>query len=82
VRLAATAAGLSLYATPQRALLHARMAEALQVGRERAVPGLAPAARRYGPGVRRWADDLALLGPTAGPGPDRHLSPLAAISLR
>ena len=33
--LAAVAAGLSLYATPQRALLHARVADALDAGRAR-----------------------------------------------
>ena len=80
--LAATAAGLSLYATPQRALLHARMTHALDAGRERAVAGLTPAARRYGPSVHRWADDLALLDPTGGPGPDRSLSPYQAVFLR
>jgi hypothetical protein len=37
---------------------------------------------RYGPAVRRWADDLDLLEPAAGPGPDRALNPLAALSLR
>ena len=66
--LAAVAAGLSLYATPQRALLHARLADALDAGREQAVAGLTPAVLRYGPSVRRWADDLALLG-GRGPGP-------------
>ena len=79
--LAAVAAGLSLYATPQRALLHARVTGALDAGRDRAVAGLAPAAVRYGPTVRRWADDLALLG-SAGPGPARNLSPLTAVYLR
>ena len=73
--LAAVAAGLSLYATPQRALLHARVADALDAGRERAVAGLTPAVVRYGPTVRRWADDLTLLGATT-PGPARTLSPL------
>jgi MFS family permease len=79
--LAAVAAALSLYATPQRALLHARVTGALNVGRERAVAGLAPAAVRYGPSVRRWAGDLALLGATS-PAPDRILSPLTAVYLR
>ena len=79
--LAAVAAGLSLYATPQRALLHARVAGALDAGRERAVAGLTPAAVRYGPSVRRWAGDLALLG-TSSPAPDRTLSPLTAVYLR
>ncbi len=82
--LAAVAAGLSLYATPQRALLHARLTGALGVGRERAVAGLAPAAARYGPSVRRWADDLTLLGAAGpGPGPARTvLSPVTAVYLR
>jgi MFS family permease len=80
--LAGCAAGLSLYATPQRALLHARVSGALQVGRDRAVAGLAPAAARYVPAVHRWADDLALLSPGAGPDPDRSLSPYAAVYLR
>ena len=79
--LAAVAAGLSLYATPQRALLHARVTDALDAGRERAVAGLTPAVVRYGPSVRRWADDLTLLGATA-PGPARTLSPIAAVYLR
>jgi MFS family permease len=79
--LAATAAGLSLYATPQRALLHARVSHAVAAGRERAVAGLAPAAVRVGPAMHRWADDLGLLA-ADGPTPDRRLSPLAAISLR
>jgi hypothetical protein len=78
--LAAVAAGLSLYATPQRALLHARVTAALDAGRERAVAGLTPAVVRYGPSVRRWADDLTLLGATT-PGPARTLSPIAAIYL-
>jgi len=80
--LAAVAAGLSLYATPQRALLHARLADALDVGAEQTVPGLNPAAARHRPRVRRWADDLALLGPAAGPGLDRSLTPLTAVYLR
>lgn len=80
--LAAAAAGLSLYATPQRALLHARVAHALHTGRDAALAGLTPAAARVGPALRGWADDLALLGPAAGPGPDRHLHPLAAVPLR
>ena len=79
--LAAVAAGLSLYATPQRALLHARVTDALDAGRERAVAGLTPAVVRYGPSVRRWADDLTLLGATA-PGPARTLSPIEAVYLR
>ena len=79
--LAAVAAGLSLYATPQRALLHTQVIGALDTGRDRAVAGLTPAAARYGPTVRRWADDLALLGSTA-PGPARTLSPIAAVYLR
>ena len=79
--LAAVAAALSLYATPQRALLHARMAGALDAGRDRAVAGLTPAAVRYGPSVRRWAGDLALLC-TTSPAPDRTLSPLTAVYLR
>jgi len=79
--LAAVAAALSLYATPQRALLHARLAGALDAGRDRAVAGLTPAAVRYGPSVRRWAGDLALLG-TTSPAPDRTLSPLTAVYLR
>ena len=80
--LAAVAAGLSLYATPQRALLHARVTGAIDVGRDRAVAGLTPAVVRYGPAVRRWADDLALLGPAAAPGPARTLTPLTAVYLR
>jgi MFS family permease len=80
--LAAVAAGLSLYATPQRALLHARLADALDVGAEQTVPGLHPAAARYRPRVRRWADDLAILGPAGGPGLDRGLTPLTAVYLR
>lgn len=79
--LAAVAAGLSLYPTPQRALLHARVTDALDAGRERAVAGLTPAAVRYGPAVRRWAGDLTLLG-SAAPGPSRTLSPLTAVYLR
>ena len=79
--LAAVAAGLSLYATPQRALLHARVTDALDAGRDRAVAGLTPAVVRYGPSVRRWADDLTLLGATA-PGPARTLSPIEAVYLR
>ena len=79
--LAAVAAGLSLYATPQRALLHARLTGALDAGRERAVAGLAPAVLRYGPSVRRFAGDLALLCSTA-PGPARVLHPLTAVYLR
>jgi MFS family permease len=79
--LAAVAAGLSLYATPQRALLHARVADALDAGRDRAVAGLTPAVLRYGPAVRRWAGDLALLG-LAAPGPARTLTPLTAVYLR
>ena len=79
--LAAVAAALSLYATPQRALLHARLTGALDAGRERAVAGLAPAVLRYGPSVRRFAGDLALLGST-GPGPARVLSPMTAVYLR
>lgn len=79
--LAAAAAGLSLYATPQRALLLARVADAVHAGQERAVAGLTPAAVRYGPAVRRWAGELSLLG-AGGPAPDRHLTPIAAISLR
>ncbi len=79
--LAAVAAGLSLYATPQRALLHARVTDALDAGRDRAVAGLTPAVIRYGPSVRRWADDLTLLGATA-PGPARILSPIEAVYLR
>ena len=31
--------------------------------------------------VRRWADDLTLLGAT-NPGPDRTLTPIAAVYLR
>ena len=69
MRLAATAAGLSLYATPQRALLHARMAEALQVGRERAVAGLAPAGRRYGPGSGSGPTTWPCSVPRPVPGP-------------
>jgi hypothetical protein len=80
--LAAVAAGLSLYATPQRALLHARLADALDVGAEQTVPGLHPAAARHRPRVRRWADDLAILGPAGGPGLDRGLTPLTAVYLR
>ena len=79
--LAAVAAGLSLYATPQRALLHARVTDMIDSGRERAVAGLTPAVVRYGPAVRRWAGDLALLGPAA-PGPARTLSPITAGYLR
>jgi hypothetical protein len=79
--LAAVAAALSLYATPQRALLHARVAGALDAGRDRAVASLTPAAVRYGPSVRRWAGDLALLG-TTSPAPARTLSPLTAVYLR
>ena len=79
--LAAVAAGLSLYATPQRALLHARVADALDAGRDQAVAGLTPAVLRYGPAVRRWAGDLALLGPAA-PGPARTPNPLTAVYLR
>jgi len=79
--LPAVAAGLSLYATPQRALLHARLTGALDAGRERAVAGLTPAVLRYGPSVRRFAGDLALLGST-GPGPARVLSPMTAVYLR
>jgi predicted MFS family arabinose efflux permease len=75
--LAAIAAGLSLYATPQRALLNARVTGALDVGRERAVAGLTPAVIRYGPSMRRWADDLTLLG-SSTPGPARTLTPLTA----
>ena len=78
--LAAVAAGLSLYATPQRALLHARVSDALHHGRDAAAAGLA--AARVGPTLRGWAGDLALLGPAAGPGPDRYLNPLAAVTLR
>ena len=54
----------------------------LDTGRERAVAGLTPAVVRYGPAVRRWAGGLALLGAASGPGPDRALDPLAALSLR
>jgi hypothetical protein len=36
---------------------------------------------RYGPAVRRWADDLALLGPAA-PGPARTPTPMTAVYLR
>ena len=57
------------------------MTGALDAGRERAVAGLTPAAVRYGPSVRRWAGDLALLG-TSSPAPDRTLSPLTAVYLR
>ncbi|MDT0350150.1 MFS transporter [Pseudonocardia charpentierae] len=84
--LAAVAGALSLYATPQRALVHARVAGALDAGRERAVAGLAPAVVRYGPSMRRWADDLTLLGAadgsTAVPAPTRTLTPLTAVYLR
>lgn len=80
--LAAVAAGLSLYATPQRALLNARVSGALNTGRDRAVAGLTPAAVRVGPVLRGWAGDLALLDSGAGPGPDRYLSPLTAVYLR
>jgi predicted MFS family arabinose efflux permease len=79
--LAAVAAGLSLYATPQRVLLYARVADALDAGRDQAVAGLAPTVLRYRPAVRRWADDLALLGPAA-PGPARTSTPLTAVYLR
>jgi hypothetical protein len=41
---------------------------------------------RYGPPMRRWADDLTLLGPadgsTAVPAPTRTLTPLTAVYLR
>jgi MFS family permease len=84
--LAAVAGALSLYATPQRALVHARVAGALDAGRERAVAGLTPAVVRYGPSMRRWADDLTLLGAadgsTAVPAPTRTLTPLTAVYLR
>lgn len=84
--LAAVAGGLSLYATPQRALVHARVTGALDAGRERAVAGLTPAVVRYGPPMRRWADDLTLLGAadgsTAVPAPTRTLTPLTAVYLR
>ena len=84
--LAAWALGLSLYATPQRALVHARVTGALDAGRERAVAGLTPAVVRYGPPMRRWADDLTLLGPADGPNavptPTRTLTPLTAVYLR
>jgi hypothetical protein len=36
---------------------------------------------RYGPSVRRFAGDLALLDPDA-PGPTRVLSPMTAVYLR
>ncbi|MDT7581657.1 MAG: hypothetical protein QOK35_2921, partial [Pseudonocardiales bacterium] len=80
--LAALAAGLSLSVAPERDLLAGRVSEVVDAGRERAVAGLTPAVVRYGPAVRRWAGDLALLGPDAGPGPDRTLTPIAAVSLR
>jgi hypothetical protein len=84
--LAAVAGALSLYATPQRALVHARVAGALDAGRERAVAGLTPAVARYGPSMRRWADDLTLLGAADGsnavPAPTRTLTPLTAVYLR
>jgi MFS family permease len=81
--LAAVAAGLSLSVAPEREALVDRVSGALDAGRERAVAGLTPAAVRYGPAVRRWADDLARLGPDpTTPGPDRYLSPLTAVYLR
>jgi len=80
--LAALAAGLCLSVAPERDVLANRMSGALDAGRDRAVAGLTPAVVRYGPAVRRWAGDLALLGPGAHPGPDRTLHPLAAVSLR
>jgi hypothetical protein len=67
---------------PDRDVLANRMSGALDAGRDRAVAGLTPAVVRYGPAARRWAGDLALLGPAAAPGPDRTLTPLAAVSLR
>jgi hypothetical protein len=80
--LAALAAGLCLSVAPGREVLAGRVSDVLDAGRERAVAGLTPAVVRCGPAVRRWAGDLALLGPAAGPGPDRALNPLAALSLR
>ena len=78
--LAAVAAGLSLYATPQRALLHARVADALDAGRERAVAGLTPAVVRYGPRCAAGRTTWPCSGPPARPGP--HPDPLAAVYLR
>ena len=80
--LAALAAGLCLSVAPDRDVLANRMSGALDAGRERAVAGLTPAVVRYGPTARRWAGDLALLGPAAAPGPDRTVTPMAAVSLR
>lgn len=80
--LAALAGGLCLSVAPEREVLAGRVSDALDAGRERAVAGLTPAVVRYGPAARRWASDLALLGPADGPGPDRTLNPLAALSLR
>lgn len=80
--LAALAGGLSLAVAPERDLLAGRVSEVIDAGRERAVAGLTPAVVRCGPAARRWAGDLTLLGPDAGPGPDRTLTPLAAVSLR
>jgi hypothetical protein len=74
--LAALAAVLCLAVAPERDELAGRVSDALDAGRERTVAGLTPAVVRYGPAVRRWAGDLALLGPMAGPGPDRRLDPL------
>ena len=69
--LAAVAAGLSLYATPQRALLHARLTGALDAGRERAVAGLTPACCGT---ARRSAASRATWPCSAPPGPDRPAS--------
>jgi hypothetical protein len=80
--LAALAGVLCLSVAPEREVIAGRVSDALGSGRERAVAGLTPAVVRYGPVARRWAGDLALLGPEAGPGPDRALDPLAAVSLR
>lgn len=78
--LAALAAGLSLSVAPERDALSDRAADALDAGRAWAVAGLTPAVVRYGPSVRRYADDLALLGPAAGRDLDRQLTPAGALS--
>jgi MFS family permease len=80
--LAAVAAALSLSVAPERAALAQRVSAAVDAGRVRAVAGLTPAADRYGPAVRRYAGDLALLDTATGAAPDRSLSPLTAVYLR
>jgi MFS family permease len=73
--LAVLAAGLSLSVAPEREALAERFGNAVDAGRERAVAGLTPAVVRYGPSVRRYAADLALLAHDVGPAPQRRLVP-------